>query len=51
MPIRVSKYIKAMDEKFLKQYRHQLFEIADVLAENRIIASIDMVNMGLNEKY
>ena len=47
----MSKYIKAMDEKFLKQYRHQLFEIADVLAENRIIASIDMGNMGLNEKY
>lgn len=28
VPIRVCMYINAMDEKFLKQYRHQLYEIA-----------------------
>jgi len=51
VPIKVSKYVKAMDEKFLKQYRQQLYEIADLLAENRIIANVEMANMGLNEKY
>lgn len=40
-----------MDEQFIKQYRGQLYPIAEILAENAIITNIELTNMGLNDKY
>lgn len=42
IPIKMAKYIKAMDEKFLKQYRNQMYTIAEILADNRIVTSIEI---------
>lgn len=40
VPIKIEKYIRTMDQQFIKHYRSQLYPIAEVLSENAIITNI-----------
>jgi hypothetical protein len=51
VPIKIETWISNINPEFIENFRLQLMELADYLAENSILIDFRLKNIGMDQQY